>query len=59
MNTLDLGPNSTAFERDDIVCVTNFGEEDLELLGGEVLLSSGAISSGKLPGNATAWVSTL
>ncbi len=59
VNWLDLGPNSTAFERDGIVCVTNFGENGLELPGGEVLLSSDAISDGKLPGNATAWVSTL
>ena len=59
VNWLDLGPNSTAFERDGIVCVTNFGENGLELPGGEVLLSSDAISDDKLPGNATAWVSTL
>jgi alpha-glucosidase len=39
--------------------VTNFGKEGLELPSGKVLLSSGAISDGKLPGNATAWVSTL
>ena len=56
---LNLGPNATAFERDGIVCVTNFGKEGLELPSGKVLLSSGAISGGKLPGNATAWVSTL
>ena len=56
---LNLGPNATAFERDGIVCVTNFGKEGLELPSGKVLLSSGAISDGKLPGNATAWVSTL
>ena len=56
---LNLGPNATAFERDGIVCVTNFGKEGLELSSGKVLLSSGAISGGKLPGNATAWVSTL
>jgi alpha-glucosidase len=59
VNWLDLGPNSTAFERDGIVCVTNFGEKGLELPGGEVLLSSDAISDDKLPGNATAWVSAL
>ena len=56
---LNLGPNATALERDGIVCVTNFGKEGLELPSGKVLLSSGAISGGKLPGNATAWVSTL
>ena len=56
---LNLGPNATAFERDGIFCVTNFGKEGLELPSGKVLLSSGAISGGKLPGNATAWVSTL
>ena len=59
LNWLNLGPNATAFERDGIVCVTNFGKEGLELPSGKVLLSSGAISGGKLPGNATAWVSTL
>ena len=59
LNWLNLGPNATAFERDGIVCVTNFGKEGLELPGGKVLLSSVAISGGKLPGNATAWVSTL
>ena len=59
LNWMNLGPNATAFERDGIVCVTNFGKDDLELPGGEVLLSSAAISGGKLPGNATAWVSTL
>jgi len=56
---LNFGPNATAFERDGMVCVTNFGKEGLELPSGKVLLSSGAISGGKLPGNATAWVSTL
>jgi alpha-glucosidase len=56
---LNFGPNATAFERDGMVCVTNFGKEGLELPSGKVLLSSGAISDGKLPGNATAWVSTL
>ena len=59
LNWLNLGPNATAFERDGIVCVTNFGKEGLELPSGKVLLSSDAISDGKLPGNATAWVSTL
>jgi alpha-glucosidase len=59
LNWLNLGPNATAFERDGIVCVTNFGKEGLELPSGKVLLSSDAISDGKLPGYATAWVSTL
>ena len=59
LNWMNFGPNATAFERDGIVCVTNFGKDDLELPGGEVLLSSAVISGGKLPGNATAWVSTL
>ncbi|MDQ0074890.1 glycoside hydrolase family 13 protein [Arthrobacter oryzae] len=36
--------------------VTNFGAESVELPAGEVLLSSGPLEAGKLPGNTTVWL---
>ena len=59
LNWLEAPVKTTAFVRDGITCITNFGDAEVELPGGEVLISSSPISGGKLPGNSTAWVAPL
>ena len=56
---LQSPPQTTAFVRDGITCITNFSEEQVGLPDGEVLIASSPISEGKLPGNSTAWVAPL
>ena len=56
---LNLGPQTAAFRRDGVVCITNFGSEPVELPAGEVLVSSSSVIAGQLAPNSTAWVSSL
>jgi alpha-glucosidase len=37
-------------------CITNFGSRPIKLPAGEVLLASGALIDGKLPGSTTVWI---
>ncbi|MEP7202402.1 MAG: glycoside hydrolase family 13 protein [Ilumatobacteraceae bacterium] len=53
---LDLGGDVLAFMRGDrFACIVNFGEEALDLPGGEVLASSEPLD-GPLPTDTAAWV---
>lgn len=56
---LDLGDNVLGLQRDNWISVTNFGEADVELPAGELLLSSAELVDGKLPGSTTAWLRAL
>ena len=56
---LDLGDNVLGLKRDTWISVTNFGEADVELPAGELLLSSAELVGGKLPGSTTAWLRAL
>lgn len=56
---LNAPSQATSFRRDGLICITNFGDAEVELPMGEVLISSSPIVGGKLPGNSTAWVSPL
>ena len=56
---LDLGDNVIGLKRDNWISVTNFGEADVELPAGELLLSSAELVDGKLPGSSTAWLRAL
>jgi len=47
--------NTLAFARGDLVCVVNFGTDEVALPAGEVVLASGA-TSGVLPPDTAAWV---
>ncbi len=43
-------------ERDEIVCVVNFGSEPIELPDGEVLVASAELDGKQLPSDTAAWV---
>jgi alpha-glucosidase len=53
------GPDSVVhFRRGETWhCVTNFGPDPVDLPAGTVLLSSSSLVDGRLPGDATAWIS--
>jgi len=53
----DLGDDVIAFTRSDrFACVVNFGDSPIELPAGEVLITSGPIEDGALPGDTAAWI---
>lgn len=57
---LDLRDDVVAFRRDNgWTSVTVFGEEPLPLPEGELLLASGEVVGGMLPGECTAWLRTV
>jgi alpha-glucosidase len=54
---LELGDEAIAFRRGSgLTCVVNFGEDELALPVGAVLLSSESLEGGRLPGNAAVWL---
>lgn len=59
INWLKSEPGTISFERDGLICITNFGEEEISLPAANLLISSAPLSEGKLPANATAWLSNL
>ena len=59
INWLKSEPGTISFERDGLICITNFGEEEISLPAANLLISSAPVSAGKLPANATAWLSNL
>ena len=59
INWLKSEPGTISFERDGLICITNFGEEEISLPAANLLISSAPLSAGKLPANATAWLSNL
>ncbi|HZE37924.1 MAG TPA: glycoside hydrolase family 13 protein [Stackebrandtia sp.] len=50
------GPDVLSFANGALTCVTNFGTTPVAV-DGEVLLSSRPLADGRLPANATAWLS--
>jgi alpha-glucosidase len=38
------------------LCFTNFSDESVDLVSGEILVSSATLSGGKLPGNSAVWL---
>ena len=40
----------------ELVCLTNFSEEPVDLPEGEPVLTSGPLENGRLPQDTTAWV---
>lgn len=59
INWLKSEPGTISFERDGLICITNFGEGEISLPAANLLISSAPLSEGKLPANATAWLSNL
>ena len=54
---IDSPKNSIAFKRSNgWTVITNFGPNPVELPAGQLLISSAPLISGKLPGDATAWL---
>ncbi len=54
---LEVSPSVLGFTRPNGWCaVTNFGTEPVALPSGEVLLSSGPLNPGELPGETTVWL---
>lgn len=53
---VEAGPGCLAFQRGTVQVVVNFGPEPLALPDGEVLITSAALDSGRLPPDAAAWV---
>jgi alpha-glucosidase len=54
---VDRGPSVLAFRRgDSFTCVTNMGDDHVELPDGEVLLSSGPLHDDRLPPDTTVWL---
>ncbi len=49
-------PAVLAFRNGDVIVVANTGPDPVELPGGEVLLASGSLSGGGLPGDTTVWL---
>ena len=45
-----------AFRRGPVTVVLNCGEAAVELPAGELLLASGPVDDGKLPGDTAAWL---
>jgi alpha-glucosidase len=53
----ELGDDVLAFERGEICCIINFGDEPLTLpKNSHVILSSGELLNGKLPADVGVWV---
>ncbi|MQA81326.1 MAG: alpha-amylase [Streptosporangiales bacterium] len=56
---LDLPRGVLGFDRDGLRCVVNFGSRAVRLPAHrEVLLTSGPLADGRLPGNTAAWLLT-
>lgn len=54
---LDLGGDVISFRRGSgVVCVVNFGPRPVDVPGGEVLLTSGPLTDGRLPADTAVWV---
>ncbi|MEO1064910.1 MAG: glycoside hydrolase family 13 protein [Actinomycetota bacterium] len=53
---IDAGEDVLAFRRGALVNVTNLGREPVDLLPGEVVLSSAALVEGCLPGDTSVWI---
>lgn len=56
MVLVDLGPDAVAFARGEVLVVLNCGQSPLELPAGTVRLASADLVTGRLPGNAAAWI---
>jgi len=48
INWLKSEPGTISFERDGLICITNFGEEEISLPAANLLISSAPLSAGKL-----------
>ncbi|MEO6654399.1 MAG: glycoside hydrolase family 13 protein [Ilumatobacteraceae bacterium] len=54
---IDLTGDAFGFRRGTGArCVVNFGDDPVELPDGDVIITSGALVDGRLPGNAAAWL---
>ncbi len=51
--------NVVAFRNGDIIVICNTGDIAVELPIGDIVVSSGEITGGALPGDATVWISSL
>jgi alpha-glucosidase len=57
LDWLEVSPTVLGFARPNGWCaLTNFGTEPVELPRGEVLLASGPLADGRLPGETTVWI---
>jgi alpha-glucosidase len=56
MEWLDLGPDAIAFRRRDLICVVNFGPDQLALPAGEVVVASDTVRGRDLGPESTAWL---
>ncbi len=53
---VELGEQVVAFRNGPVLVVVNFGEEPVALPEGDVLLASGPLGEGSLPGETGAWI---
>lgn len=57
LNWLELDPHAIAFERNGYVCITNFGDSDIQLPDGDLLLASDdSASVAMIAANTTVWI---
>ncbi|WP_372728546.1 DUF3459 domain-containing protein, partial [Nocardioides sp.] len=53
---VDLGPDVVAFRRGHLTVLLNTGSTPVALPEGEVLIASGPLADGSLPGDTAVWI---